>query len=455
MTRYDLLVRYGSVVTRSGPTRADLAVADGRIVAIGPELDGTTRESIDATGLHLLPGVIDAHIHLNEPGRTDWEGFASGTAALAAGGATSCFDMPLNAHPPTLDAEAFDRKRAAGDASSLVDFGLWGGIVPGNVDHLEDLAERGVIGFKAFMSNSGIDDFPAADDLTLLEGMANAAELGRIVAVHAESDAVTSGLARRATAEGRTGWRDYLASRPAIAEQEAIGRAITFAKETGCALHIVHVSTGRGLALVAEARSRGVDVSCETCPHYLVLTDEDHEHLGALAKCAPPLRSISDREALWGSLLAGDLPMVASDHSPAPPDLKTGLDVFRVWGGISGAQSTLPLLLTEGHHARKVPLATIADASAGFVARRFDLPSKGRLEIGADADFALVALDRSWLLSREDLHDRHRHNPYVGRNFRGRVVRTVLRGIITFIEGKIVSRPVGRLLMPAARHSES
>lgn len=454
MTRYDLLLRHGSLVAGPDPIRTDIAVDDGRIVAIGPELDGSARETLDATGLHVFPGAIDAHVHLNEPGRTEWEGFATGTAALAAGGATSCFDMPLNAHPPTLDGDAFDRKRAAGAASSLIDFGLWGGLVPGNLDLLAELAERGVIGFKAFLSNSGIDDFPAVDDFTLLEGMARAAKLNRLVAVHAENDTITSGLARRAIAHGRTGWRDYLPSRPAVAELEAIGRAIAFADETGCALHVVHVSTGRGVALVAEARSRGVDVSCETCPHYLLFTEEDLERIGAAVKCAPPLRPAADRDALWRRLLAGDLPMVASDHSPAPPTMKGGGDAFRIWGGISGGQSTLPLLLTEGHHARKVPLATVADVTAGYVARRFDLPAKGRLEVGRDADLALVDLEDPWVLRSEDLLDRHRHNPYSGREFRGRVVRTLVRGMTVAVDGKIVSGPVGRLLTPAPAGSQ-
>ena len=195
--------------------------------------------------------------------------------------------MPLNAHPPTLDAASFDLKRAAAEASSLVDFALWGGLVPGNLDHLDELAERGVVGFKAFMSASGIDDFAASDDLTLYEGMARAARLGRIVAVHAENDAITRALAERAIAEGRTGIRDYLASRPIVAELEAISRAILFAEETGCALHVVHVSTGRGVALVAEARARGVDVTCETCPHYLVLTEEDVERIGPARQVRP------------------------------------------------------------------------------------------------------------------------------------------------------------------------
>jgi allantoinase len=443
-------VRNGTLVTATGISNADLAVADGRIVAIEPDLLGTSKEEINAEGLHVFPGVIDAHVHFNEPGRTHWEGFATGTAALAAGGTTTFFDMPLNAHPPTLDAESFDLKLKAARATSLVDFALWGGLVPGNLAQLDELAERGVIGFKAFMSNSGIDDFQSVDDLTLYEGMMCATKLGKIVAVHAESDQLTSELARRAIAQGRTGIRDYLTSRPIIAELEAIARAILFAQETGCPLHIVHVSSGRGIGMVAEARARGIDVSCETCTHYLVLTEDDVEELGAVAKCAPPLRPQTEQDALWQQLFDGNIPIVTSDHSPAPADMKTSPDFFKVWGGISGCQSLLQLLLTEGYDRRQLPLPTIAAITAENIARRFGpLPGKGRLAIDADADLVLVDLSSSFTLQRSDLFYRHQQSPYAGRLLRGRIVRTLVRGNTIFREGKIISAPTGRLLKPS------
>src|SRR5260370_8695936 len=245
MSQYDLILRNGTLVTAAGIKQADLAIVDGRVVVVDAEMAGTAKEEIDARELHVFPGVIDAHVHFNEPGRKEWEGFATGTCALAAGGTTSFFDMPLNAHPPTIDAASFDLKLSAAQAASLVDFALWGGIVPGNLDQLDELAGRGVIGFKAFMSNSGIDDFPSVDDLTLYEGMARAAKLGKIVAVHAENDQITSRLAQRAIAEGGTGIRDYLASRPVVAELEAIERAILFPTQTGSAPHTAHVTTRR------------------------------------------------------------------------------------------------------------------------------------------------------------------------------------------------------------------
>ena len=273
---------------------------------------------------------------------------------------TAFVEMPLNAYPPTNDAESFDEKLALAQASSVVDFAFYGGLVPGNLGHLEELAERGVAGFKAFMSATGTTDFQAADDLTLYEGMTKAAELGLPVLVHAENNQITAGLTHRLEGTLRTTMRDYLDSRPVAAELEAIGRAILFAEETGCSLHVVHVSTGRGVALVAAARERGVEVTCETCAHYLVLTEEDAEALGAVAKCAPPLRPQGDLESLWEQLHEGNIEFVTSDHSPCPPEMKVGGDMFRAWGGIAGCQSLLNVVLDEGHHGRGLSLEEVA-----------------------------------------------------------------------------------------------
>ena len=439
MSPFDLLFR-------GGEGQADIGVIDGLIAAVGPELEGGAREELDASELELLPGVVDAHVHLNEPGRSEWEGFATGTTALAAGGVTTAIDMPLNAHPPTVDGPAFDLKRACGERASRTDFALWGGLVPESLDAMEELAERGVVGFKAFMADSGIDDFPAADDLVLYEGMCRAAALGLPVAVHAESQEISSGLAARAIAEGRTEMRDWLGSRPPIAETEAIARAIHLADEAGCALHIVHVSTGRGVVLVAEARARGIDVSCETCPHYLLLTGEDAERLGAIAKCAPPLRAASELKRLWAGLADGSVPMIASDHSPSPPEMKRG-DPFKAWGGIAGAQTALALVLSEQRLGRE----RVVEVLSGFPARRFGLAQKGRLEPGADADLVLVDTSASYVLRAEHLHQRHAISPFLGRTLRARVVRTVLRGRTVFANGQAVGEPAGRLLTAERR----
>jgi allantoinase len=437
MNSFDLLIRHGDVVTPAGVIRADIGVADGKIAALETGLAGGAREIVDADGLHIFPGVIDAHVHFNEPGRADWEGIETGSAAVAAGGGTMYFDMPLNAHPPTLDAASLRLKQTAAAAKSFVDFALWGGLTPGNLDQLPELADGGVIGFKAFMCPSGIDDFAHADERTLREGMKRAAALRRIVAVHAESE---SRIVRGAGA----GIRDYLRSRPIEAELEAIRLALELAGETGCALHVVHVSSAAGARLVAEAKARGIDATCETCPHYLVLTDEDVERLGAAAKCAPPLRPWAEGENLWRALLAGGIATIGSDHSPAPLEMKTAADFFKVWGGISGAQHLLALLVTRGMEP-----GALARVAAGNVAKRFGLPeSKGRIAAGCDADLAIIDLRAEFEVKREDLLYRHRQSPYIGRRLRGATRRTLLRGQTVFRDGRITGSPSGRLIRP-------
>ena len=451
MSALDVAIRGGTVVAPDGVRRGDVGIADGRVAAVAETLDAAARAEVDATGLHVLPGAVDAHVHFNDPGRAETEGFASGTRACAAGGTTTVVDMPLNALPPTTDGRAFDAKVAAATGAAHVDFALWGGLVPGPLDRLDELAGRGVVGFKAFMTETGVAEFARADDLTLYEGMGRAAALGLPVAVHAESEAITSALAARAVREGRRGVRDYLASRPAIAEVEAIGRALLLAQETGCALHVVHVSTGRGVALVAEARARGVDATCETCPHYLVFDEDDAERIGAVAKCAPPLRAAGEREALWAAL--DEIAWVASDHSPSLPEAKAGDDFFALWGGITGCQALLGVLLDAGHHGRGVALERVAELAAAGAARRLRLPGKGRLAEGADADLVLVDLAGATALARDTLLHRHPHSPWAGRSRRGRIVRTLLRGTTVFADARVAGPPAGRLVTPATKES--
>jgi len=442
---FDVVIRGGTLV---GPRllESDIAIIDGKIASIGLDLPGANEE-IDARGLHIFPGLIDVHLHFNEPGRTEWEGVATGSRALAAGGGTLFFDMPLNSTPCTVNARAFDLKLAALAQSSITDFGLWGGLIPGNVSEMPELAARGVVGFKAFLCDSGLPEFPRADDLTLLDGLREAARLGLPVAVHAESQELTQGLARRFALQESDSIRVFLASRPIVAELEAIQRATLLAQETGAKLHIVHVSSGRGVALAAEARARGADVSIETCPHYLFFTEEDIERLGAVAKCAPPLRNASERDSLWTQLLAGAVGIVASDHSPAPPDMKCG-DFGRAWGGIAGVQSTLPVLLDRGFYGHGLPLDRIASLVAGEPARRFGIPAKGSLATGMDADLTLVDLSRSAQLQPQLLLQRHALSPYLGCTFRGCVERTIRRGETIFAGGKVTAYGKGRFIRP-------
>lgn len=446
---YDLLVRGGQVVRGEGVTAADLGIVDGCIVDVAPELDGPAHEELDVRGLHVFPGAVDIHVHFNEPGRTEWEGLSTGSRALVAGGGTAFADMPLNSTPPVLDRATFEAKRQAAERESHADFALWGGLTPRNMDRLPELAEAGAVGLKAFMSHSGLEEFESPDDYTLYEGMGQARELGLIVALHAESNSITQGLAARIRLEGGRSVRDYLRSRPAIAEVEAVSRALLLAGETGARLHLVHLSTGRAVTLAAEAKARGVDVSLETCPHYLCFTGEDMERLGAVLKCAPPLRDASEVEALWTAIREGRIDTVGSDHSPSTLDLKERADFFEVWGGIGGVQSTLGVLLTEGR-ARGLTLPHIARLLARTPAERFGLAGKGRIERGFDADLVLVDPEAEWVHTAGDLHTRWKYSPYLGRTFRGRVRRTLLRGETVYLDGQFPNPPRGRFLRPAA-----
>jgi allantoinase len=424
-----MIIRGGTIVTPEATLTADLAVEDGRIAAIAPELP-RQREEIDARGLNIFPGVIDVHVHFNEPGRTGWEGAATGSRALAAGGGVVFFDMPLNSSPCTVGGPEFDAKRAALEHASITDFALWGGIVPGNLDRLAELAARGVIGFKAFMADSGLPEFPRADDRTLYDGMRQAARLGLPVAVHAENNELVQFDA--AGPLPRDSVRHYLDSRPVLAEVEAIQRAALLAREAGAKLHIVHISSGRGVAAALEARAQGTDISLETCAHYLYFTGADMERLGAVLKCAPPLRP--------ATLPLDGIDIVASDHSPAPPSMKQNTNFAKLWGGVAGVQHTLAVVLG------KTGARTAAALLASNPARRFALERKGRIAIGYDADFALVDVAARHTVTPESLFQRHGFSPYIGETFAGVVRRTVLRGQTIFADGKITAQSCGRMM---------
>jgi allantoinase len=426
-----MIIRGGTVVTARGAEKADIAIAGDQIVAVGPNLpdDG---EQIDASGLHVFPGGIDSHVHFNEPGRTEWEDIAHGSAALAAGGYTSFIDMPLNNLPVTTDVEAFDSKLDAMKRSSKVDFGLWGGLVPGNLDQLAPLVRRGVMGFKAFMCPSGIDEFPASDLNTLHEGMQRIAALDSILLVHAEDPA-------RLLEPRGTGALDFIRSRPPEAEWHAISQAIELAGATGCRLHVVHVSTARGMNLIREAQETGLDVSGETCPHYLLYVEDDLQRIGGVAKCAPPFRTAADRDTLWMASI------VVSDHSPATLDLKRGDDFVKIWGGISSCQTTRQLLLAQD----RLELAEVASVTATNIARRFGLEGKGDIATANDADVWLIDLDQRSTVQAGDLLYRNPFSAHEGRPIRGRTVRTLVRGKTVFADGKPTTAPIGRLLRPS------
>lgn len=442
----ELLLRGGTVWDGGAGRRADVAVADGRITAVEPDLDEAPRE-LDVRGLDVLPAAVDPHVHFDEPGRTHWEGIAHGSAALAAGGGATWVDMPLNS-TPVLDAPSFHAKRAAAEAASVGDFALWAGLTPGSLPHLPELAALGAVGFKAFLCDSGLPEFPRADDATLLEGMRRAADAGVLVAVHAENEALTRAGTEAARAAGGTGMAAAAAARPLVAELEAVSRTLLLAEEAGCRVHLVHLSHPRSVALVRAARERGVDASCETCPHYLAFDAADAESAGSELKCAPPLRAAPAREGLWRALADGDLDWVASDHSPCPPSMKAGREPLDAWGGVSGVQSTLALVLTGAADGR-LPRGRVASVTAAAAAARLRLAGKGRLRPGFDADLTVVARDEPWTLAASALRTRHRRSPFVGRAFRGRVRHVLVRGRPVFDGTHVRPHGAPRLLRPA------
>lgn len=444
------LFNHGRFITETGEFFGGVVVQDGKIAQLVGEHAAVQADHVtDLEGLTVLPGLVDDHVHFNEPGREYWEGYHTGSMAAAAGGVTTFIEMPLNATPPSINRANLLHKQAAVRDKAVVDYALWGGLVDDNVADLVGLHEEGVIGFKAFMSESGVD-FARVDDDVLYAGLRRAAELGNLVAVHAESQHVTQLLGDELRAAGRTDRAAWSESRPPAAELEALSRAVHWAGVSGGRLHVVHVTIADGIRAANRARREGVKVTVETCPHYLFFDEADFERLGPLAKCAPPIRARVEVEALWECVLSGLVDTIASDHSPCPwADKEPGLDnIWWAWGGISGVQSLLPVLLTEGVHKRGLPLADLVRMTSANPARLFGLyPRKGSLLPGSDADFVVVDLDREWELSADDLFYRHKHSPYVGSRFKGLVRRTVVRGETVYEDGRIRARPgYGQLL---------
>jgi allantoinase len=440
--KLDLVVRGGRVVTPDGIIDAEIGIVRGKIVRLVPHVSDVTTQTLDAGGRYVFPGILDAHVHFNEPGRADWEGIATGSAALAAGGGTMFFDMPLNSEPPVLDAAGLREKRRIAEEKSCTDFALWGGLTPGNLDKLAGLRDAGAIGLKAFMCNSGIASFGNVDAKVLREGMKRAVKLGLLVAVHAEDDAMAAQLTAEMKAAGRSDARAWLDSRPVEVELAAIRVALELAGETGCALHIVHVSSPEGIALITEARLQRVDVTAETCPHYLLLNEKDVERLGPLAKCAPPLRTEKRRKAMWAELRAGHIQTVGSDHSPSLPEMKDSANMFAVWGGIGGVQHGAELLISECEKTAAKDLPVLAAVLARNVARRFQIDDrKGQIALGRDADFSLIEYGKARTIEAEDLWTRHRISAYVGEKSRARVTHTYVRGGAIYADGRFTNLP--------------
>lgn len=442
---FDLIIKNGNVVTPTETCKMDIAIKNGIIVKVEENINGYG-EVLDATNQYVMPGLIDVHVHLDEPGRTEWEGIDYGSRALTAGGCTTFFDMPLNSDPPTINNEALHDKANIALSKSVIDFGLWGGLVPGNINDLEELSESGVVGFKSFMLQAGTDDFQFVDDLTLFRGMKKLAKLNKILALHAESGEMINKLTAEKKAVSAKSARDYADTRPIISEMEAVNRALLFAEETKCPLHIVHVSNAETVELIQKAKNRGVNVTVETCPPYLLFNIEDFEKLGAVAKCAPPLRNEEERLQLWEAIKAGKIDMISSDHAPCPTSMKTDYedDMLKAWGGITGGQFSLEAIIDQAHIERKIPLNKVSELISLNPAKRFGLyPKKGVLSVGSDADIVLVDPTMNHQIKKDDLLSRYSHSPYIGQDFKCRVTHTISRGrvVYNFKDGIIDNSP--------------
>ncbi|RYM05044.1 allantoinase [Sporolactobacillus sp. THM7-7] len=449
--RYDLLIKNGNVVLPKEVKKMDIGVKDGKVIELGESLEPDAARIVDAEGKTIFPGMIDVHVHFDEPGREQWEGFETGSSMLAAGGCTTFFDMPLNGIPSTVNQTAFDEKKRIGESKSHVDFALWGGLVPDNADDLEDLASSGVIGFKAFLSPSGNPEFESVDDHSLLVGMRKIAALGGILALHSESAPIVTFLQQEKEAAGKNSFDDYAESRPPLAEMEAVSRALMFGELTGCRLHFVHISTIGAVNLIQNAKKKGQDVTLETCPHYLLYSHDDFCRLGVVAKCAPPLRSETERYGLVDKLIHDEIDMVSSDHSPCEWKDKEKDDIFKAWGGISGGQFSL-LSVIEVALAHRLPLSKVAEWTAKHPAERFGLaPQKGEIRQGADADFAIVDLKKPMTVEVNDLYQKNKFTLYEGHTFPSTVSMTINRGNVVYSEEtKINTAAKGRWLRPAA-----
>jgi allantoinase len=443
----DLLLA-GSALTGDGIVPALIAVTGGTISGVHDPGDETGFAGVRVHRLAadevLLPGLVDTHVHVNEPGRTHWEGFATATRAAAAGGVTTIVDMPLNSVPPTIDAAALELKRAAADGQCFVDVAFWGGVVPGNERHRTGLQEAGVRGFKCFLADSGVPEFPPLDDTGLDRAAAQLAELGGLLLVHAEDPACLGAVC----GPGGADYAAFLRSRPPRAETAAIEAVIETARHTGVRSHILHVSSADAIELLAAARAEGLAVSSETCPHYLALAAEEVPAGATEFKCCPPIRDRANADRLWAGLLAGAIDCVVSDHSPCPPELKltdTG-DFATAWGGIASLQLSLPVVWTSGRE-RGCQLADLARWMAAAPADLAGLATKGCIAVGYDADLVAFAPDAGFVVDPAVLEHRHKLTPYAGRRLTGAVRRTWLRGREIFgTDQAAAARPAGRLL---------
>lgn len=442
----DLVISSSRVVTPEGERPGAVVVARGRIAAVVSPGDAPTAATVvDVGDAVLLPGVVDTHVHVNEPGRTEWEGFATATRAAAAGGVTTIVDMPLNSVPPTTTVAGLEAKARAAAGHALVDYGFWGGVVPENLADLQPLTMAGVLGFKCFLVPSGVDEFRHVGEADLVAAMRRLAELDYGLLVHAELPGPIAPAAARGGEPRR--YATWLGSRPRAAELEAIDLLLLSSLETKCRAHIVHLSCAAALDRIERARHAGARVTVETCPHYLTFAAEDIPDGATAFKCAPPLRERDNRERLWNGLRQGGIDLVASDHSPAPPALKhldTG-DFLAAWGGIASLEISLAATWT-GARAHGHGLAELARWMCQEPARLAGLEHKGRIAAAYDADLVVFEPDTTWTVEAARLHQRHPVTPYAGLALRGKVRRTFVRGACVYEDGRFPGSATGAWL---------
>ncbi len=437
-----LVVSAARAVVDGAERAVDVVVDGGRVVAVLPAGSAlpTAREHVVLRDDEvLLPGLVDTHVHVNEPGRTAWEGFATATRAAAAGGVTTIVDMPLNSVPPTVDVPALEIKRKAAEGQAFVDVGFWGGAIPGNVDELRGLHDAGVFGVKCFLLDSGVPEFPPLGPTELEEYLAALQSFEGLLLVHAEDGTAIEG----APSVSGESYRGFLASRPRAAENLAIAQVLEAARRTGARTHIVHLSSADAVPLIRAAQREGVRITAETCPHYLVFAAEEIPDRATQFKCCPPIREADNRELLWQGLAEGVLDCVVSDHSPCTPELKRldSGDFGLAWGGIAGLQVGLPAVWTEARR-RGCTLADVTRWMAEGPARLAGLGRKGRIAVGNDADFCAFAPDDALVVDPATLHHKNPVTPYAGRPLTGAVRATWLRGT----EVRDGDAPRGRLL---------
>jgi allantoinase len=439
----DVVIKGGRVVTPSTIFEGGIAVQGGKVVSIASDANLPPADRvIDAKGNWILPGTIDVHAHLLDLGWAANEDFDTGSKAAAAGGVTTVYEMPLN-NPATTTLKAFEEKKEVASKKFVVDFGLYGGVVPGNLEEIPKLIEAGVVGFKAMMADSVPGTFEKVNDAELYEALKLISNYKTTVGVHAENDAIINYYASKLKAQGRVDPRAFLESRPLVSELEAVARALELAREANCPIHIFHLGIHEGADLIARRRKEGQKITAETCPHYLVLNSDDIERLGPYGKMAPPLRSKENNAKLWEDVAAGTIDIISSDHGPHLKENKEKgwKSIWDAGSGVIGIETMLSIILSEGVNKGRISINRLVEVLSANPAKVFGTyPQKGAIQLGADADVTIVDLNREHTVDSSKFHSKQKHSPYDGMKLKGLPVLTMVRGEVVAEDGVVVGR---------------